>query len=221
MNSPCCTLIINENFSLTFNASMYDVKNLIKDTTKSGCFVANFNQVKQFDDLELTDEAKRILNTPNAGGSSIESETLSFEMVKKVFNAKLLKTETEIEYWPQGGPITDYACHIFGSIIGISVARGMNFKAPFTIKEATKLLTKKLNGIVQSSKTSLVKWDKQILNIWVLSKQDADTTFRAWETIDLNLKSNTLLLITIAEKSSEIFTNKAKYSKNKKFKKMG
>ena len=84
--------------------------------------------------------------TPNAGGNSVESETLSFEMLKKSFNAKLLKTEMEVSYWPMGGSITDYVCYMFDSIIGVSVTRAMKYNGEFTYEDANKLLVKKLKG---------------------------------------------------------------------------
>jgi hypothetical protein len=154
--------------------------------------------------------------TPNAGGSSVESETLSFEMLKKSFNAKLFKTEMEVSYWPEGGSITDYVCCMFGSVIGVSVTRAMKYNGEFTFEDANKLLEKKLKGIYNSSKNSLVKWDKQILHVWLLSYQNAQITIKAWNELSQNLKGNTVLLVTIAEKSNELFINKE--SLIKKFK---
>ncbi|TPP65652.1 hypothetical protein FGIG_10114 [Fasciola gigantica] len=61
-----------------------------------------------FRDLHFSKQAMRMLNTPNAGGSSIVSEVLSFEVISRYLRAKLYKMETEIEYFPKGGPMTDY-----------------------------------------------------------------------------------------------------------------
>lgn len=74
--------------------------------------------MKHFDRMKFSADGYRILNTPNAGGSSIISETLSFEILKKYFNAKLLKTEMEVPYFPEGGSINDYVVILFDSIIG-------------------------------------------------------------------------------------------------------
>jgi hypothetical protein len=38
---------------------------------------------------------------PNAGGNSIWSEALSFEVLSTIYGAKLLKTEMKLEYWPE------------------------------------------------------------------------------------------------------------------------
>ena len=124
---------------------------------------------------------------------------MSFEMLNRSFGANLYKTETEIPYWPIDGSITDYACKMFDSIVGVSVTRAMKYNNIFEIEDAIKLLRKKLNGINNSSKRSLIKWNKQILHVWTLSQNNAELILRAWSIINTNLKSNTTLLLTIAK----------------------
>lgn len=162
--------------------------------------------------MNFSTETRRIINTPNAGGSSLESEVLSFEVLKKFFGAKLLMTEMEVPYFPMGGSINDYVVYLFGSIIGVSVTRAMKYENEdlFSMDDANHLLTKKLNGICQSSENSLVNWDKQILHVWVMNERNSDILLRAWKDLDKDLKTNTVLLITIAKKSKEIFINQAK-----------
>lgn len=158
--------------------------------------------------MHLTDESRRILETPNAGGSSIQSETLSFEILKRFFNARLLKTEMEVPYWPEGGSINDYVIYLFDSVIGVSVTRAVNYReANFSLENAVSLLRKKLNGICQSSRNSMIKWDKQILHVWLEGEQTCQTLIKAWSEIDHVLKSNTVLILTVAENSREIFVN--------------
>ncbi len=212
---PTCNMIVSESFALTFNNTIFQIEKLIKNTQNSGSLISYFDQTKLFNKIRLTDDAKRLMFTPNAGGNSVESETLSFEMLKKSFNAKLLKTEMEVSYWPMGGSITDYVCNMFDSVIGVSVTRAMKYNGEFTFDDANSLLTKKLKGIVQSSRNSLVKWDKQILHVWLLSDQNSKVTMDAWNELDSQLKGNTVLLITIAEKSNELFVNKDKSKKLK------
>ena len=213
---PTCNVIVSESFVLTYNATIFQIEKLIKNSSTSGCLINYFDQIRLFEKISLTEDAKRIMYTPNAGGSSIESETLSFEMLKKSFNAKLFKTEMEVSYWPEGGSITDYVCCMFDSVIGVSVTRAMKYNGEFTFEDATKLLEKKLKGIYHSSKNSLVKWDKQILHVWLLSHQNAQIIMKAWNELEQNLKGNTVLLVTIAEKSDELFRNKAALMKKLK-----
>ena len=207
---PTCNVVVSESFVLTYSTTIFQIEKIIKNTKDSGCLINYFDQIKLFEKIRLTDDAKRIMFTPNAGGNSVESETLSFEMLKKSFNAKLLKTEMEVTYWPQGGSITDYVCYMFDSVIGVSVTRAMKYNGEFTIEDASKLLTKKLRGVSQSSRNSLIKWDKQILHVWLMTSENAQLTMTAWDELDQSLKGNTVLLITIAEKSSELFINKKK-----------
>lgn len=117
--------LINENFTLACDHNLFKIESLVKDKDKNGFFLTYLNQTKKFKQMKLTFDARRIQDTPNAGGSSVESETLSFELFKKYFNATLLKTEMEVSYFPEGGSITDYVINLFGCSVGVSVTRAM------------------------------------------------------------------------------------------------
>lgn len=84
--------------------------------------------------ITLCAGAKKVLYTPNAGGNSIWSEAVSFEVLTSLCRAVLHKTEMEIEYMP-GSKITDYSVKVFGKDIGVSVTRAMKFS-----KKGTYLL---------------------------------------------------------------------------------
>ena len=214
-----CNLLINENFTLTCNQNIFRVEKLIKDLKSNGSLITFFDQIKPFGKMRLTSEATRIMNTPNAGGSSIESEALSFEILKRYFNAHLLKTEMEVEYFPQGGSMNDYVIYLFDTVVGVSVTRAMKYQRDkeFDLDDAFALLSKKLKGINQSSKNSLIKWDKQILHVWTMSEKICETLLLAWFNLNEDLRSNTVLLITCAENSVEVFTNQvAKVKKKRK-----
>lgn len=185
---------------------------MIRDTKNSAFVLTHFNQVKRFKSMKLTNEAQLVFNTPNAGGSSVESEVLSLEMLKKYFNAKLLKTEMEVSYFPEGGSITDYVVLVFDTVVGVSVTRAMKYNGEFTLDDANALLSKKLKGILQSSRNSLIKWEKQILHVWIYDENVMHVLTHAWAQIDPELKSNTVMIVTLASNSMEIFTNQ----KNKK-----
>jgi hypothetical protein len=210
-----CNLTITDSFTLRFEQTMFQIEKLLKNMSISGLIKASFHQYKLYHKIKLTTEALLIQNTPNAGGNSIESEVLSFEILKKSFNAKLLKTEMEIKYFPNGGSITDYVCKIFDSVIGVSVTRAMKYRDQMTAEDASYLLRKKLKGINQSSKNSLVKWSKQILHVWVQTNYDEVIVEEAWNQIDSSLKTNTIVLITIAKNSNEMFVNRSKKSNKK------
>ena len=212
------SLFISENFNITCHTSFFQVERLVQDPLSNGCIVMEFTQTRAFKSMKLTKEAACIQYTPNAGGSSVESETLSFEILKKLYNARLRFTEEEVAYFPFGGSKTDYVVCLFDSVIGVSVTRAFKFNnEPFSFDDAFVLLNKKLKGIAQSTKNTMVRWEKQILHVWVLDEQAACSLLTAWDLLDSSLKSNTVLLVTLASRSREIFTNPPKKTKQRKF----
>ena len=52
----------------------------------------------------------------------------------------------EVEYFPEGGSITDYMVRMFDQPLGVSVTRAMKFRGEFDVEDAQRLLNKKLNG---------------------------------------------------------------------------
>jgi len=75
----------------------------------------------------MSKEARKLLLSPNAGGSSEWSEAVSFELLRVLLGVDLLHTEMELEYTP-GSKITDYSIRLFGqTIIGVSVTRALKF----------------------------------------------------------------------------------------------
>ena len=66
----------------------------------------------------------------------------------------------EVEYFPEGGSITDYVCSIFDKKkLGVSVTRAIHYKKgikkKYTEEDAWKLLRKKVKGIY----TSMSHWN--------------------------------------------------------------
>ncbi|ELU02307.1 hypothetical protein CAPTEDRAFT_209470 [Capitella teleta] len=107
--------------------------------------VNDFKLMQPLKSMELSEGAMRIRDTANAGGSSIISEFLSYELMHRCFGAKLRKTEMEMN--SNGGPMTDYTCDIFGKYLAVSVTRAMAYNKKFTFKDALKLIEKKLENI--------------------------------------------------------------------------
>lgn len=211
-------LFVNENFTLTSEQNIFEVEKSVANPTTNSFITTVFDQCKSFGRMNLSFDSRRIQNTPNAGGSSVESETLSFELLHKFFNARLLKTEMEVAYFPEGGSITDYVVVMFGRVVGVSVTRAMKYgsEAVFTNEDAHLLLRKKLRGIKQSSRNSLVKWEKQILHVWVHDQRVVGVLRQAWAEIEDELKTNTVVLLTIARNSMELFVNSVKKTKVKR-----
>jgi len=183
----------------------------VRDLTRCAILCNRFvSRVAHPEQLRLGAGARRIQDTPNAGGTSVWSEALSFELMEALFAARLTHTEMEIEYFPMGGSITDYSCEIMGHRVGVSVTRAMKFGSNvMTTAEATTLLTKKLSGINTSSRLVLKKqrWEKQILHIWAASAEIADAVSEAWHALSDELRSNTIVMMTIADDADWIFYN--------------
>lgn len=105
--------------------------------------------------LSVPDGA-RSFDAENAGGSSGESEVISFEILHYCESASLVKTETEITYAPPddsgANSITDILVSIGGKKVGVSVTRAYK---PLPLKmddpELKLLLEKKFDGINRSS----------------------------------------------------------------------
>ena len=145
-----------------------------------------------------------MLGLPNAGGSSLCSEALSFEMLARAFGARLEMTEMELRYTP-GSQITDYACRVFnGCVLGVSVTRAVVHRGNGQLgghlcdDEAYRLLSKKLAGInISTRNIQNMRWRKQVLHIWARTYRDAQLLESVYLTLPPELRTNTIVLITL------------------------
>lgn len=163
---------------------------------------------------ELSPGGQKLFDTANAGGSSTESEVMSYEVLRACAGAKLLKTETEIGYEPptDAAPnsITDILMEIGGKKVGVSVTRAYKPPAiPLTDADVQSLLVKKLEGINRSSERVLPgdKWVKQILHVFAVDQGAADAVNRVWATLDASLKADTIVLVTRTKGGGFIYCN--------------
>ena len=155
----------------------------------------------------LSTASKRMLETPNAGGNSIWSEVISLEMLSGMYGAALLRTELEILYGCHS-KITDFSVQIMGHHIGVSVTRAMKFRGIFNADDAIRLMKKKLNGVVRSTRGVIRehRWEKQILHVFAECDYVADTIRRIYDTeIEEEDKANTMIIITVARDCPWLF----------------
>lgn len=113
--------------------------------------------------VNFSPDSKRMLSLPNAGGSSLVSEALAFELLARAFGASLQMTETELAY-KHGSKMTDFATLLFGGYpLGVSVTRAYKWRGSRHCREggtpsgldvcdAKRLLMKKLAAINVSSR---------------------------------------------------------------------
>ncbi|GFO12642.1 AAC-rich mRNA clone aac4 protein-like [Plakobranchus ocellatus] len=180
---------------------------LVNNDSIAGVVVTKFVAVKELRRMHLTVGGHRLLTVPNAGGSSVISEVLSFEVLNRCFCAKLKKTEMEVSYFPLGGSITDYTCEMYQCTVAVSVTRAMKYNGEFCLEDAQRLLNKKLKGVIQSTRNSLDKWRKQILHVWSTSHHVTEILVQAYNTVESDVKANTVVMITTAENADYIFNN--------------
>ncbi len=169
---------------------------------------------ESYDRDSLSPDGQRLYDTPNAGGSSTESEVLSLEVLRYCEGATLVKSETEIAYAPADdagvNAITDILVAIGGEQVGVSVTRAYKPPSmPLTDVEIQSLLEKKLVGINRSSVRVLApdKWVKQILHVFAVDQDAADAVGRVWKTLDATTRADTVVLVTRTSGGGFIYCN--------------
>jgi hypothetical protein len=156
-----------------------------------------------YDRAALSPGGQTLFDTANAGGSSTESEVLSYEILRYCEGATLLHTETQIAYQPPNdagaNTISDLEVSIDGKKVGVSVVRAYRpASQPFPDADVQALLTKKLEGIVRSSQRVLPqdRWVKQILHVFTANKAATDAVGRVWPAIAAGVRADTIVLVT-------------------------
>jgi hypothetical protein len=197
--------------------------------------VSTMTIFRRLSDLKLTSDAQRLLSTPNAGGSSIISEVVSFEALSLFLGrdvVSLTHTETEIAYNNSNGKITDMVIAIDGrnsdessSVkvkVAVSVTRAMQF-SPLKPFDAQSLLRKKLLGCQLSSENMNeeimqmgANRTTQILHVLCQSPEIAQKCMHAFHVVPRSIRGNTILFLTAfvdnhhetMANNSVVFTNK-------------
>lgn len=167
-----------------------------------------------YDKASLSPGGQRMFDTANAGGSSTESEAMSYEVLRYCEGATLLHTETEIAYQPPddsgANSITDLEVEIGGKKVGVSVTRAYKPSTQtLTDADVKALLEKKLEGINRSSMRVLPqdKWVKQILHVFSVNKAATDAIARTLPTIDAAIRADTIVLVTQTTGGGFIYCN--------------
>lgn len=150
----------------------------------------------------LSPGGQKILTDGNAGGSSIFSELIAYEVLFRCETADLLKTETEITYTGQG-KITDLLVRIDGYKLGVSVTRAVSFPrtSPYTVERAESLLTGKLGDILLSTAnvTPADAWEKQILHVIADEQAHVTSLQTALMNIPEATRADTIVVISVSE----------------------
>jgi len=176
------------------------------------------------EEVNLSSGARRIMLEENAGGQSELSEGFSFEFLRKIFGAKLVKTEMAIRYWWNAWKKTDYSVKMNGEVIGVSVTRAMKYKGIFDRYDAEKLLRKKLFGINESSLGVLEQdeWQRQILHIWATDEYIERILYEVFLKLlftEPDLVRNTIIMVTVTSSWWIFYQDKYIKAKEKNLKK--
>lgn len=154
----------------------------------------------------LTSGGQEMVADGNAGGSSLESEIFSFEVLARCEGATLVKTETEVVY-DVSGSITDILVEIDGMKVGVSVTRAVGFPrdAAYTEATASALLTRKLTDIQESTAnvSASDRWVKQILHVIAYADQHVAAMEAAYAALDPSIKADTILWVTRSDGDDE------------------
>ncbi|KAI8600234.1 hypothetical protein EDD21DRAFT_444702 [Dissophora ornata] len=209
--------VFDDNATMTFYISPMAIGLLatgLWTRSRPACVIINTSipRRKRFDDMDWSADALRMLNTPNAGGSSLLSEVLSCEMLNRCLGATLANTEMEIQYLFACQPITDYTITLPylspRMHVGVSVTRAFAFKGAYRKADCRKLLWKKLSGILASTRNVIgERFFKQILHIWVPNGKVARTVQATYKSLPVEVTRNTVVIISVVN-AAWVFSNR-------------
>jgi hypothetical protein len=152
----------------------------------------------------LKEPTRRLLEEGiNAGGNSIHSEALSFEIMQRVFACKDLVAEMQVRYTSRHCSMLDYVCTTFKSKlkVGVSVTRAMHFMGSqyMTKLDCEQLIVKKLGGLERASRFLVEPVQIRLLHVFA-----QDQVVANWVQ-DVFLSSSTgscLLFVTVCRPPS-------------------
>lgn len=210
-------LACNKSTDVMFYMSPFAISELVASLisrSRPTSVVVNTSVVRGlgFDDLAWSMDSLRMLNTPNAGGSSLLSEVLSCEVLGRCLGARLARTEMEIKYLFAEQPITDFTVTLPNvsprMSVGVSVTRAFAYKGAYRKAACRKLLLKKLTGILASSRNVIgERFFKQILHVWVPNGKVARTVQSAYRSLPVEVTHNTVVLISVVN-ARWVFSNR-------------
>lgn len=160
-----------------------------------------------FDRALLSEGGQAIHDAGNLGGSSLYSEIFAYEVLYRCELAALLETEADIVYTDPNGKKTDFLVELDGETIGVSVTRAFAWppEDPYTVEQATELLTDKLGDVQLSSANVGAEhaWRKQVLSVIAYTPDHATSIVGAWDALDPAVRGDTIVLVTVTEGDDE------------------
>eukprot|EP00299_Pterocystis_sp_00344_P018651 c9308_g1_i1.p1 GENE.c9308_g1_i1~~c9308_g1_i1.p1 ORF type:complete len:261 (+),score=60.26 c9308_g1_i1:43-783(+) len=127
-----------------------------------------YNQFEPFSNspttMRLSEQATRMRGRKGVGRglTAAWSEALSFEMLHRLFDAKLLQTEHELA---ERNVVADYLCEVYDLPVLVSVTRAYKPNSNLTSEECLELLQRKIRGLVKSNQI-LSPPAKVMVHVW-------------------------------------------------------
>jgi hypothetical protein len=83
----------------------------------------------------------------------------------------------------------------------------MKFRGTFTLDDATKLLEKKMHGVIMSTQgvSRSQRWNRQILHVWVEHEYMRELIEQAYAQLSAEVKSNTVVMVTTVSNAKWLF----------------
>jgi len=208
-------LFTKESMRLTAALQTPSKSRLSKRLQKHGCFFthqATFHlpQGPSGPHMQLSEGGAKLLNTPNAGGNSVTSEVVSFELIRRLAGCKLAKTEMDIAYdFPDHSKKTDYVVSMSDErLVAISVTRAMRHPGKtYDYEDAARLMTKKLLCVYFSNRNVLRRdrWAQQVLHIITDDNRKARLLRKAFKKVDPELKQGVVVLVTVTKNARFLY----------------
>jgi hypothetical protein len=154
----------------------------------------------------LSPGGQQIMAEGTLGGSSGESEAVSFDLLYRCELADLLKSESTILYLDAGGKKTDILVEIDGVKVGVSVTRAMTFDfpnpcAPTVLEDLTDLLTRKVTDLPLSRANAepVDRWDRSMLYVIACDDAHADHVADVFWSLDPSDRGDAILMVAGTE----------------------
>jgi hypothetical protein len=161
-----------------------------------------------WDPDRLSEGAQEVIEDDNLGGSSIESEALSYDMLYRCELAALVKTESEILYVDDGGKKTDLLVQLDGTGVGVSVTRAFHWppESDWPQEEADAQLIDKLSDIGLSAANAHPDdaWERSFLSIIAYDEIHEAQIAAAWEAVDGAILADTVVWIIRTDGNDEV-----------------
>ena len=180
---------------------------LVDAVMLSGGFSSVWNTIDfgdtAYDASLLSEGGQEVIADGNAGGSSLESEAIAYDVLYRCEDAVLLATETEVDYIDDGGKKIDLLVEVDGLQVGVSVTRAYGYppEDPYTVDQAVDLLSDKLEDLktIEQNVEGDSFFDARALHVLAYTADHATSLQTAVGQLDQGTLGGALLVVTVTD----------------------